>query len=74
VKQSAVVELDGQIAEKRSEMEHLEAESASSLWLADLEEFREAWVAYAQERVASNTATTQSGDKKGKKRPAVGKK
>ena len=75
VKQSAVIELDGQIAEKRGEMEHLESETASSLWQADLEEFREAWVAYAQERVASNTAVAQSGDKqKARKRPAVGKK
>jgi DNA topoisomerase-2 len=73
VKAVAVAELDGQIAEKRGEMEHLESETASSLWQADLEEFREEWTAYTQERVASNTAVAQSGTK-GKKRPAVGKK
>jgi hypothetical protein len=73
VKAAAVVELDGQITEKRGEIEHLESETASSLWSSDLEEFREAWTTYVQERVASNTAVTQS-DKKGKKRPTIGKK
>jgi DNA gyrase/topoisomerase IV subunit A len=73
VKAAAVVELDGQITEKRGEIEHLESETASSLWQADLEEFREAWTTYVQERLASNTAVTQS-DKKGKKRPTIGKK
>jgi DNA topoisomerase-2 len=75
VKAAAVAELDGQIAEKQGEIEHLEAETGASLWLADLEEFREAWVAYVQERVASNTAVTQSssGAQK-KKKPTIGKK
>ena len=75
VKQAAVLELDGQIAEKQDEIAHLESETSASLWLSDLEEFREAWIAYVQERMTSNTAVTQSsGPTKARKRPTVGKK
>jgi hypothetical protein len=75
VKQSAVTELDGQIAEKGAEIEHLEGETGSSLWLADLEEFRLAWDLYSQERVASAVSVAKSDSVKvqKKKRPGVAK-
>ena len=75
VKQSAVTELDGQIAEKGSEIEHLEGETGSSMWLADLEEFRLAWVQYSEERVASSVSVAKSDSTKvqKKKRPGVAK-
>jgi DNA topoisomerase-2 len=74
VKQSAVVELDGQIAEKGAEIAQLQGETGSSMWLADLEEFRQAWVLYSQERVASATSVAKSAptDSK-KKRPPIKK-
>lgn len=71
VKQSAVQELDGQLAEKQEERDHLEAQSGSSLWLADLEEFRYAWVTYSQERVASSSPMEVQKAKA--KRPVVKK-
>ena len=75
VKQSAVTELDGQIAEKGGEIEHLEGETGSSMWLADLEEFRLAWVQYSEERVASSVSVAKSDSTKvqKKKRPGVAK-
>jgi len=75
VKQSAVTELDGQIAEKEGEIEHLEGETGSSMWLADLEEFRLAWVQYSEERVASSVSVAKSDSTKvqKKKRPGVAK-
>ena len=73
VKQSAVTELDGQIAEKGAEIEHLEGETGSSMWLADLEEFRLAWVQYSEERVASSVSVAKSDSIKKKKRPGVAK-
>ena len=75
VKQSAVTELDGQIAEKGAEIEHLEGETGSSMWLADLEEFRLTWVQYSEERVASSVSVAKSDSIKvqKKKRPGVAK-
>uniref|UniRef100_A0A6C0DDT3 DNA topoisomerase (ATP-hydrolyzing) n=1 Tax=viral metagenome TaxID=1070528 RepID=A0A6C0DDT3_9ZZZZ len=74
VKQSAVVELDGQLEEKRTEKERLEAETGSSLWLADLEAFRLGWVQYSAERVASSVSVASSDAKVVKKRkPTTGK-
>lgn len=76
VKAAAVIELDEQIAEKREEIAHLETETASSLWLADLEEFRQAWIHYSEVRIfESVSVSTSDGTKPVKKRkPAVGKK
>ena len=68
VKQSAVVELDGQLEEKRTEKERLEAETGSSMWLADLEAFRLAWVQYSAERIASSVSVATSETKAVKKR------
>lgn len=75
VKQSAVQDLDGQLDEKRAEKERLEAETGSSMWLADLEVFRLAWVQYSLERVASSSAVekSDSGVKVPKKRVVVKK-
>jgi len=75
VKQSAVIELDGQWEEKRTEKERVEAETGSSLWLADLEAFRLAWVQYSLERVASSVSVASSDAKVVKKRkPMIAKK
>ena len=71
VKQSAVVELDGQIEEKQGQIEQLEGETGASMWLADLEEFRLAWVQYSEERVLSAVSVAKSDGKK--KRPMVKK-
>jgi DNA topoisomerase-2 len=73
VKQSAVVDLDGQLEEKRTEKERLEAETGSSLWLADLEAFRLGWVQYSQERVASSVSVASSDAKAKKRKPITGK-
>jgi hypothetical protein len=76
VKQSAVVELDGQWEEKRTEKERFEAETGSSLWLADLEAFRLAWVQYSLERVASSVSVSSSEEAKvvKKRKPVIAKK
>jgi hypothetical protein len=74
VKQSAVQELDVEWEEKRVEIERLDAETGSSLWLADLEAFRLAWVQYSLERVAISVSVATSDAKVVKKRkPTVGK-
>lgn len=73
VKQSAVIELDGQIAEKQGEVDYLEGQTGSSLWLNDLEAFRQAWVLYSQERVASATSVTKTDSKAPKKKPMMKK-
>jgi DNA topoisomerase-2 len=79
VKQSAVIELDKQITDKQREIERLEAETASSLWLSDLEEFEQAWKIMSQVRLEEATSIAKSeaptGKAPGKKRkPAVAKK
>ena len=66
VKQSAVIELDKQIAEKESEIHALNAETGSSLWLKDLEEFLQSWEAYSKARVAESVSVEHS-EKKVKK-------
>ena len=75
VKQSAVVELDGQIEEKQGQIEHLQGETGSSMWLADLEEFRVSWVQYSEERVLSSVSVAQSDSvkKAPRKRPVIKK-
>jgi predicted RNase H-like nuclease (RuvC/YqgF family) len=73
VKQSAVIELDKQLGEKQGEIDALERETATSLWLSDLGEFEEAWTRYGEARKAESMVSVI--EKKGKtKRPAVGKK
>jgi DNA topoisomerase-2 len=76
VKASAVVELDGQIMEKRGEIEHLEAETASSLWLSDLDEFRQAWIHYSEVRIFESMSVSSSDGAKvvKKRKPTIGKK
>jgi len=72
VKQSAVVELDRQLQEKRVEVESLESTTGSAMWLADLEEFLVAWQTYTKERVASAVSVAVSTD--GKKKVVPRKK
>jgi DNA topoisomerase-2 len=76
VKASAVVELDGQIMEKRGEIEHLEAETASSLWLSDLDEFRQAWIHYSEVRIFESMSVSSSDGAKvvKKRKPTIAKK
>ena len=76
VKQAAVVELDKQISDKRVEIDRLEAETASSLWIADLDEFEEAWKAMSALRASEAISVTKSdavGPVK-KKKPVIAKK
>jgi DNA topoisomerase II len=60
VKQSAVVELDKQIMDKQGEIERLESETASSLWLTDLAEFEETWKQYSHARIMESVAVSKS--------------
>ena len=73
VKQSAVTELDGQITEKQGEVDYLEGQTGSSLWLNDLEAFRQAWVSYSGARVADSVSVTKSDSKAPKKKPMMKK-
>jgi len=64
------------ICKKQTEKEHLEAETASSLWLADLTEFQEAWIKYSEVRVMESisVAKSDSAVKVVRKKQAVSKK
>lgn len=77
VKQSAVVELDKQITDKQTEIERLEAETASSLWMADLEDFEECWTNMSTTRLEESTSVSKSEAPSGKaprkRKPAVAK-
>ena len=70
VKQSAVLELDAQLAEKQAEKERLEGETGSSLWLADLTAFQTAWTKYCDVRVSESVSVAKS---EGVTKKAVGK-
>ena len=75
VKQSAVIELDRQIAEKQEEIDRLEAETANSLWLSDLDDFEKCWNEMSVVRLTDSVSVAKS-DKKSevkKKRPVVKK-
>jgi DNA topoisomerase-2 len=75
VKQSAVIELDKQITDKESEIERLESETASSLWMADLSEFEVSWKAMSETRLVDSTSITksdsQTGGKIKKRKPTI---
>jgi len=73
VKQSAVTELDGQITEKQGEVDYLEGQTGSSLWLNDLEAFRQAWVSYSGARVADSVSVAKTDSKAPKKKPMMKK-
>jgi DNA topoisomerase-2 len=77
VKQSAVIELDKQITDKRTEIERLEAETASSLWMADLDDFEECWKTMSQVRQEDATSIAKSEAPSGKaprkRKPVVAK-
>lgn len=78
VKQSAVIELDKQITDKRTEIERLEAETASSLWMADLDDFEATWKMMSQIRLEDATSIAKSETPSGKtparkRKPGVAK-
>lgn len=74
VKQSAVIELDMQISEKQEEIERLEAETANSLWLSDLDDFEKCWKEMSDIRLADSVSVAKSDTKVVKKRRPVVKK
>jgi DNA topoisomerase-2 len=65
VKQSAIIEMDKHIVEKKVEIERLENETAQSLWLSDLNDFEEAWKVYSQHRTDEQTAIAKSDSNSG---------
>jgi DNA topoisomerase II len=77
LKQSAIIEMDKQIADKQDEIDHLESQTGSSLWLSDLNEFLEAWKKYVEHRISESTSVAKSDSSKSKapvkKRPVVRK-
>jgi DNA topoisomerase-2 len=85
VKQSAVIELDKQIGDKQSEIEHLENQTSKSMWLSDLDEFYDSWKEYSKIRLESSTiiANSENGATAGagagagkaprKRKPAIAK-
>ena len=77
VKQSAVIELDRQITDKRTEIERLEAETANSLWMSDLDDFEESWKLMSQIRLEDATSIAKSeaptGKAPRKRKPGVAK-
>jgi DNA topoisomerase II len=77
VKQAAVIELDRQIGDKQGEIDRLEGESASSLWLSDLNDFEESWKTMSQIRLDDSVSIakseTPSGKAPRKKKPTVSK-
>jgi len=72
LKQSAIVDLEGQISEKQGQIDHLEKQTGASLWLSDLEEFEATWKAYSEHRAAESVAVA-SGQGAGveKKKPTI---
>jgi DNA topoisomerase-2 len=66
VKQSAVIELDRQIAEKQEEIDRLEAETANSLWLSDLDDFEKCWNEMSALRLSDSVSVAKSETKKRK--------
>ena len=74
VKQAAVIELDRQVDEKQNEILQLEAETGSSLWLKDLEEFLQSWETYSKARIAESVSVVKSVDTVQKRKPKIAKK
>ena len=69
VKASAIEDLEKDAATKRSEMEALEKATPAMMWLSDLDEFKKAWTAYKEDRMATmavggETAAASGGKKK----------
>jgi hypothetical protein len=71
LKLSAVIELDKQITEKQGEIDYLESQTGASLWVNDLDEFNEAWLAYVHARNAESVP--MAAVEKPKKRRVVRK-
>lgn len=77
VKQAAVIEMDKQIADKQAEIGRLEAETASSLWMADLDDFEKTWKEMSDVRLADSVSIAKSESPSSKaprkKKPVVSK-
>lgn len=61
VKQSAIEDLDRQVAERVAAMESLEKQTPAGMWLDDLGDFESAWTKYVAERISSCTAPAMGG-------------
>lgn len=71
VKASAIAELDKEVAEKRAEIERLERETPSTMWMSDIRAFEEAWREYCSAREESTkkgTAGVIGGSGAGKRK------
>lgn len=74
VKQSAIDDMERQVAEKQAVAAGLERETPAGMWLADLAEFEAAWAKYAVERRAASADVVAGGAAAGgagRKRVAV---
>jgi hypothetical protein len=80
VKKSAVIELDSQITDKKTEIERLEAETAITLWLTDLKEFEDCWKKFAVDRIGEVASSSEPKVANGgagfprRRKPVVAKK
>jgi DNA topoisomerase-2 len=76
VKQSAILELDKQVADRCGQMEVLEKQTPANMWLSDLEDFEAAWKKYVGERntaLMEGTVATEGKIKKvARRKPAAG--
>ena len=73
LKLAAVIELDKQIADKQAEIDYLESQTGASLWIKDLDEFMEAWSAYAAARNAESVPGATAAPPQKKKRAVIKK-
>jgi DNA topoisomerase-2 len=61
VKQSAIEDLDKQVAERVVAMESLDKQTPAGMWLDDLADFESAWTKYVAERLASSAPPALGG-------------
>jgi DNA topoisomerase-2 len=72
VKQSAIDDMERQVAERQVAMTALESETPAGMWLADLADFEAAWEKYSVERVAASTSVAAAGGMATKSTSAAG--
>lgn len=58
VKQSAINELEKQVADREEAMASLEKQTPAGMWMEDLNDFEKAWTKYVAERIASCTSAS----------------
>jgi DNA topoisomerase-2 len=63
LKQSAIIELDKQISDKQTEIQYFQSQTASSLWMNDLNEFLESWKLYSEHRITDSSSSKQDSSK-----------